>query len=319
MSRLRHLASLLSWLSLVTVCTAQGPGAQMPGGQVPGGKKSPNPSSAGGTTASVSGVAYAAADFPTSLPPSPVAVLCYKLTPLPSSVQPLVLEKTTIFNSCTGEVRPEAKSQCSSGQSTWTPCSSINDATPLSVGSELVVAIDVNGTDIGGLQLLNLNVTNQQAAPNTPSPLVGNSMVASAVTNGAESQGPILYLPWPFRIAAGVIPQLTVMGVYAAPLPGAPWRKGTIYPAGSIVIARPDNGHFFIANQGGRSNSSQPSFSVLDRDTTPDGNIIWQEAGTTNPNPPSAPADTMITLLNETLSPAVAPKKETGHSEKKGH
>lgn len=65
----------------------------------------------------------------------------------------------------------------------------------------------------------------------------------------------------------------------------AKWVASTVYVSGNIVVASPDNGHFFVCVQGGVSGTLQPTWNTATKGKTSDGSIVWQEAGSTAATP----------------------------------
>jgi hypothetical protein len=100
-----------------------------------------------------------------------------------------------------------------------------------------------------------------------------------------------IYLTWPYQLPGDVIPTFNVNLVYSAPAPGTFWEANTFYPAGSVVIPRVSNGHYYTALSGGISGSgaTQPLFPP---DTPPevhDGALTWLDSGPAAPTVPSSP------------------------------
>jgi len=99
-----------------------------------------------------------------------------------------------------------------------------------------------------------------------------------------------IYLKWPYELPGDVTPSLNVNLVYSPPVPGAIWRGSTFYPAGSVVVPRQSNGHYYTALTGGLSAlTDEPTLLGESPPKVPDGTLLWLDSGTSPPTVPSAP------------------------------
>lgn len=57
------------------------------------------------------------------------------------------------------------------------------------------------------------------------------------------------------------------------------WAANTYYPSGSIVRPSTGNGHLYLAQTSGTSNSTQPSWPTTHGQSVTDASVIWDNAG----------------------------------------
>lgn len=58
------------------------------------------------------------------------------------------------------------------------------------------------------------------------------------------------------------------------------WQPNTVYPASQIIRSTADNDHFYIANPGGTSGGSEPTWPTNPGEPVVDNTITWDEFGT---------------------------------------
>ena len=218
-----------------------------------------------------------------------IVVLCYKLITGNSAAQPFILESFPIQK--TGST-PE----------TIPNCTTLTPSQPLLMNQVLVIAIDMSAIPDNTLQrfkILNINITNQQGAPLNPTPIrpgIAATTATTPVQGFDATRNKVYYLTWPNPLPGDTIPTVSINLVYTPVAPALPWKPGTFYPAGSIVIpgTTPDiNGHYYLATKSGISkNPPPPDFSHGDVDVTvPDGSggPIWHDMGLVSvyPTPPT--------------------------------
>lgn len=134
-----------------------------------------------------------------------VVVFCYALQRVQnSSFQPYILTQVGSFPS-----NPEV------------PCAAIDEGHPLVSGDKLVVAISDMDSLWGGsaesIELVNLNVTPQQASPLNPAPVRGT--VTPPSTYQAKLVQPpkkILFIVWPQRLKGDTTNEVTIKALYKA-------------------------------------------------------------------------------------------------------
>lgn len=257
------------------------------------------------------GLSYADHDWPQLLKAPTVnngrVVLCFKLKYTNSASQPFVLERvpaTLADGSPSIPLRCEAsgkaikdipdddeREQCQQNESKalptikghWNACSTLNIDNPIQMRNVLAVEIDASeiNTDDRRLRLLNINVTNQQGNPLNATPV--RPSFSSAASSSQNAGGDRVYfLTWPYELPGDIIPTVSVNAIYTPPLPGAPWRPNTFYPAGSVVTSEYSNGHYYTAVKGGISSDiTEPAFLVDPLPQIKDGDLVWVDSGTT--------------------------------------
>lgn len=275
------------------------------------GNQQGNPSSGSPpTAASLQGLSFDQLDWPGQLKLPPLAqknraVACYTLAYGETPAQPFVLLPVRpnanpntppddqpeswrhFYLNCNQQEDPQAKRWCKSHpDSSWTPCSVIDDKHPVKMGQTLVIGIDASDVNLSRLQILNINVTTQQGTPINATPVrVSFSNSGTGVTNSSafalDGGHPTVYfLTWPNVMPGDTIPTVSINGIYDAPVPGERWSANTFYPVGSVVTSATLNRHYYVALQGGISDDSEPLFSTSSTvPTVADGQILWLDSG----------------------------------------
>lgn len=237
----------------------QGPPGAGPAGAPVGGAP-------GGGAASLSGFSYTPTEWKrfTNLPPAKKKVLCFKLRYGNSSSQPFILEPVE------------------NAQKFSTECTTVDSQDPLLMREILVIGIDWSEiVEDSRLKLLNINVTNQQGNPINATPIRPSFTSLPSATSNAG--GAPIYLTWPYELPGDAIPTVSVSTVYTPVIPGAPWQSNTFYPAGSVVVSAYNNGHFYTALSGGVSGNTDPGFLAAAVPAITDGQLTWEDSGTTLP------------------------------------
>jgi hypothetical protein len=161
----------------------------------------------------------------------------------------------------------------------------------------LAVAIDVSAIPANTMQrfkILNLNITNQQGTSLNPTPI--RPSLAQGTASGPATEGSrfkfgtteppkAYFITWPNQLPGDTIPTLSVNLVYTPVAPALPWEAGTFYPAGTIVMPRNKNGHYYIAVNSG-SSDTEPDFGnhVVKLSTLHNGTgLKWKDMGQTPP------------------------------------
>ena len=265
-----------------------------------------SPSDTGGNAGQQPGLSYVRADWSDDLvlpADRRRVVLCYKLKAIsPNSVQPLILEPThSIELVCAGTTDPQGVEACRpTGTNSWNPCTTIDDRHPLLTRDKIVVAVSATDDAIQGLEVLNINVTTQQAAPINPAPVRPTITTTPSAAGGGTPATHIYYLTWPDRLYGDTVPTVTISGVYSPPgaIAATPaWSMTTGYSKGDTITA---NGHLFSATNDGTSGASPPAFPLAPGATVQDGapnGVTWKESGPVT----VPPTDQMVTLLNLAL------------------
>lgn len=133
-----------------------------------------------------------------------VVVFCYVLQRLrDSDIQPYILTQVSSFPS-----NPKV------------PCATIDEDHPLVSGDNLVVAIsDIDslwGGSTESIELLNLNVTTQQASPLNPAPVRG-TVTAPSISKAANLiPAKLLYIVWPQRLKGDTTDEVSIKALYKA-------------------------------------------------------------------------------------------------------
>jgi hypothetical protein len=243
-------------------------------------------------------------------------VLCYKMHAAFSAPQPFTLEPTQITIACRADKQrkdPDEIKQCAKRDEQnkanpnpvpmeWSPCADMNPSHPLLSDRELIIGIDATEVNNEGLlkpqlKALSLNVTTQQGNARNPAAVRQSQSATEAVDY-------VYFLPWNDTLQGDTIPTVAISAIYEPPIQGAGWIKSTFYVQGSIVVANPDNGHFYTAITGGVSDANnQPVFPTNTKGTRQDGSVVWEESGSTSSLEASPPTNTdeTITLLNLSL------------------
>ena len=156
----------------------------------------------GGNPPAFSGVVVRGKDYASSKPSDfrETVLLCFTLVSVSSlSVQPYILQP--------GYLQGDPKA----------PCSTIDEKHPLVDGQKLVIAIAAR-QDMWGkkIELINVNLTTQQATPLNPAPVRG-----VVTPRGLSVKTGILYVPWPSRLAGDTVAEVTIKMLYLPPGSGA--------------------------------------------------------------------------------------------------
>lgn len=180
---------------------------------------------------------------------------------------------------------------------------------PLMMRGLLVVAVDARRVPTDRMRSITMNLTTQQGSPIYPNPIRPSPGGASTAPGagpgggapGARVQlpkwGKIYYLVWPQQLQGDVIPTVSLSLAYTPPAPGTEWTPETVYPEGSVVTPKTDDGHYYTARRGGISGSDangpvfQPAPTIKDPDNNGvlgAGGVEWVDSGTTQPS--NAPA-----------------------------
>lgn len=267
--RLRLWIVIAIFTGMINWAAAQPPKGGSSGGQPPAATQTSGANqpagTGGGAGSGLQGISFVQDSWDPALTrvPTPVElgikkdkdiiVLCYTLTVGKSATQPFVLESAKSING-------------------GSKCADLTPSQPLLMNQILVVAIDMRSIPDNTLErfkILNVNITNQQGAPLNPTP-VRPGIAASTATGpevgydlvqGKKPRQKFYYLTWPNPMPGDTIPTVSVNLVYTPVAPALPWKAGTFYPAGSIVI--PDskpyiNGHYYLALKSGISNHAPP-------------------------------------------------------------
>lgn len=281
---------------VVAICCWIGPLFGQQGGAKPSGSSTPSPAS----TSGLAGLSYAAGDWNTVMPTDDKRViLCYRLVPTNSASQPFTLEPTDFKQN-----DPDPTIAQFWKDKKKSPCTTVDNTHPLLERQILVVAIDARDTNAkheptntplntARMTVLNINLTTQPGTPLNPAP-VRPSLSTASIT--AVNLGPsIYYLRWPIQLLGDTVPTLNINTVYVGPASGDFWNPNTVYAAGSVVTPVPNNGHFYVAMSEGRSQASQPAFSIATPATVTDSPVAgaprleWSDLGTTPPIGTSSP------------------------------
>jgi hypothetical protein len=213
-------------------------------------------------------------------------VLCFKLRYGNSGSQAFILEtldlasKQQIAQKCATD--KSATDECKNAQELSELCTVVDSNHPLLMREVLVIGIDLSEiVDDSRIKLLNINVTSQQGNPINATPVRGSFTGAATTSENAGSQP--IFLAWPYELSGDVIPTVSVNAVYTPVIPGAPWQSNAFYPAGSIVVSRYNNGHFYTALNGGVSGNTDPGFLAAPAPAITDNQLTWEDSGTTLP------------------------------------
>ena len=236
-----------------------------------------------------------------------VAVACYALKYGNSASQPMILEPAvsdkqiaefdqkcnkpdsgelaekdpTIVHLC--EKAKEKLKASDYSKVTWSPCSKLTSDHPLLMGQSIVVAIDPGVVSLDArVKILNINVTYTQGTPINPTPVRSSFSNAAASSMNLDTKH-IYFLTWPNEVPGDTIAAVNVNAVYTPVIPGDKWISDTFYPAGSIVASPTETGHYYMATNGGVSGTPPPAFSAAPSAVSPDGSILWLDAGSSAP------------------------------------
>lgn len=256
-----------------TVLIAQQQGATKPAG-------GPSAPTSPASTAGLTGLSFARGTWSKNPPTDHnQAMLCYKLVPAKSASQPFTLQPTYLDPADPTNLDPPKRKN--------NPCLIVNDKHPLLAKQTVVLAIDTRKTgNMTGIAVLNFNLASTQGTPLNPSPVRPSSSTSSTPLLAAEGNE-IYYFRWPVQLTGDILPTLTVNAVYIAPVPGAAWTAHTLYPAGSVVRAVPDNGHFYTTANEGKSGGGPVAFAITLPKSTYDSPggvpLTWSDLGTSTP------------------------------------
>jgi hypothetical protein len=314
--RLRIIATTCALLSPPAAFTQKFPG----GGQQGQGGQNQSPSQAQGsnqTSASSpnSGLSWPRDAWDTTLTTidtehiypkdTPIFKLCYRLdvtTGSLSSVPFIFSQVDTIVGDA------DAGHKC---------VKQVDSRHPLMMRGLLIVAVDARHVPTDRMRSITLNLTTQQGTPIYPNPI--RPSPGAAPTSGSpgaggglpekynpheQPWGKIYYLVWPQQLQGDVIPTVSLSLVYTPPVPGTQWTENTVYPEGSVVTSSANDGHYYVARQGGISGSAEPTFKPLPAVEDPDNSgVEWIDSGTTQPSDLPAVAGTS--------GPQTAPGQQT--------
>lgn len=166
----------------------------------------------------------------------------------------------------------------------WQPCTTLDSVHPLLMDQTLVIGIDMSKIPTDRMKVLNLNLTNQQGNPINPTPVRASFGGSGASPTANLDKGGPYYLVWPNQIPGDTISTVNVNIIYTPPAPGDRWLPNTLYPAGSVVTAPSNDGHFYTARTGGISQTDNgPAFGTSTPAIVIDGTVVWIDSGSTAP------------------------------------
>jgi hypothetical protein len=289
----------------------------------------PQPGPAKPTPASLAGLSYAYGDWSTAMPNDPgLVLLCYRLVPTNSASQPFTLEPTD-FPETDGDSRIGASWE----KKKRSPCTVLDAKHPLLERGILAVAIDSRAggdstPNIASMAVLHLNVTTQAGSPRNPSPVRPSISTGSITPQNARQVGKdqptrrpsVFYLRWPIALGGDVRPTLSVNTIYIGPAPGDAWQPHTLYAPGTIVTNSTRNGHFDMAVNEGRSDSTggAPAFPVTIPATVRDGGsaptsfLTWMDIGTSLPSGFAASVPSSRYGIVKNGVPSISPESRMG-------
>jgi hypothetical protein len=140
-------------------------------------------------------------------------------------------------------------------------CSPEDDSRPTVQDSRIVFAFDAREVSVQRITDITLSLTTVQGNPLTPLGIRPSIGAGGSTTNLGKDIYQIYYVYWPNRIAGDVLPTATITATYLPPIPGQPWEPNTYYAPGSIVVPNTTaDGHFYMTQSGGLSESNEPGW-----------------------------------------------------------